>query len=212
LPATSDENILTINEMIPIEILKRYGSQEIKLDKEEVLFREGDNPLYYFQIVSGSIKMVNYSYDGQEFIQGIFEDNESFGEPPLFADFKYPSDAIAIKDTVLMKLRKDSFLNLLKDNFDIHLKFSEVFAKRLKYKSMVLKEISSYAPDHRVITLIKYFRAQSDIPRHEKFLVPYTRQQLADMTGLRVETVIRTVSKLKEEGKISVIKHKIYLN
>jgi CRP-like cAMP-binding protein len=32
------------------------------------------------------------------------------------------------------------------------------------------------------------------------------------MTGLRVETVIRTVSRLKEEGKISVIKHKIYLN
>jgi CRP-like cAMP-binding protein len=54
--------------------------------------------------------MVNYSYDGQEFIQGIFEDNESFGEPPLFADFKYPSDAIAIKDTVLMKLRKETFL------------------------------------------------------------------------------------------------------
>lgn len=198
--------------MIPVEILKRYGSQEIKLDKEEVLFREGDSPLYYFQIIRGSIKMVNYSYDGQEFIQGIFEDNESFGEPPLFANFKYPSDAIAIKDTLLMKLRKESFLQLLKENFDIHLKFSEVFARRLKYKSMVLKEISSYAPDHRLITLIQYFRAQSEVPKHEKFLVPYTRQQLADMTGLRVETVIRTVSKLKEEGKVSVIKHKIYLN
>ena len=48
--------------------------------------------------------------------------------------------------------------------------------------------------------------------KYERFLVPYTRQQIADMTGLRVETVIRTVSRLKEEGKISVIKHKIYLN
>lgn len=197
--------------MIPLELIYKHGGHEIKLDKDEVLFREGDNPLHYFQIITGSIKMVNYSYDGQEFIQGIFEDNESFGEPPLFADFKYPSNAIAIKDTVLMKLRREAFFQLLKDNFDIHLKFSEVFAKRLKYKSMVLKEISSYAPDHRLFTLIKYFKAQSGLPKQEKFMVPYTRQQLADMTGLRVETVIRTVSRLKEEGKISVIKHKIYI-
>jgi CRP/FNR family transcriptional regulator, cyclic AMP receptor protein len=198
--------------MIPIELVYKYGGHEIKLGKDEVLFREGDKPLFYYEIVAGSIKMVNYSQDGQEFIQGIFEDNESFGEPPLFADFKYPSAAIAIKDTVLLKLRKDFFFNLLKDHFDIHLKFTQVFSKRLKYKSMILREISSYAPDHRVLTLINYFKTQSGTPKHEKFLVPYTRQQIADMTGLRVETVIRTVSRLKEEGKISVIKHKIYLN
>jgi CRP-like cAMP-binding protein len=30
------------------------------------------------------------------------------------------------------------------------------------------------------------------------------------MTGLRVETVIRAVGKLKEDGKLSVIRHKIY--
>lgn len=198
--------------MIPVDVIKQYGAQEITLEKDAVLFHEGDTPLNYFQIVTGSIKMVNYSYDGQEFIQGIFEDNESFGEPPLFADFKYPSDAIAIKDTVLLKLRKDAFFTLLKENFEIHLKFTQVFSKRLKYKSMILREISSYAPDHRVFTLINYFKSQSGIPKQEKFLVPYTRQQIADMTGLRVETVIRTVSRLKEEGKISVIKHKIYLN
>lgn len=198
--------------MIAVELIKQYGGQSIELEKDTILFREGDSPLYYYQIVAGSIKMVNYSYDGQEFIQGIFDDNESFGEPPLFANFKYPSDAIAMKDTVLLKLRKESFFTLLKENFEVHLKFSEVFSRRLKYKSMILREISSYAPDHRVLTLINYFKAQSGVPKGEKFQIPYTRQQIADMTGLRVETVIRSVSRLKEEGKISVIKHKIYLN
>jgi CRP-like cAMP-binding protein len=198
--------------MIEPEMIRQYGGQEVKLEKDAVLFHEGDTALNYFQIVSGSIKMANYSYDGQEFIQGIFEDNESFGEPPLFADFKYPSDAIAIRDTVLMKLRKEAFFKLLKENFEIHLKFTQIFSRRLKYKSMILREISSYAPDHRVLTLINYFKAQSGTPKSEKFQVPYTRQQIADMTGLRVETVIRTVSRLKDEGKISVIKHKIYLN
>jgi CRP/FNR family transcriptional regulator, cyclic AMP receptor protein len=74
---------------------------------------------------------------------------------------------------------------------------------------MMMREISSYAPEHRILTLIKYLREKSKTPKHEKYTVPFTRQQMADMTGLRVETVIRAVSKLKDEGKIQVVKHKI---
>ena len=74
---------------------------------------------------------------------------------------------------------------------------------------MMLRELSSYAPEHRILTLIDYFRDKSG-HASEPFQVPFTRQQLADMTGLRVETVIRTVSKLHKEGRISVVRHKIY--
>ncbi len=195
--------------MIAEELIKRFGAQEVSLQKDDVLFYEDEEALNYYQIKTGSIKMVNYSYDGQEFIQGFFGPNESFGEPPLFGGFKYPSDAIATIDTVVFKLRKESFLNLLKENFDIHLKFSHIFSQRLRYKSIMMREISSYAPEHRILTLIKYLREKSKIPKHEKYTVPFTRQQMADMTGLRVETVIRAVSKLKDEGKIQVVKHKI---
>lgn len=37
----------------------------------------------------------------------------------------------------------------------------------------------------------------------------YTRQQIADMSGLRVETVIRTVKKMEKEGKLVLEGHKI---
>lgn len=197
--------------MISEELLISYRAQPVSLKKDEVLFYEGGEANHYYQVKSGGIKMVNYSFDGQEFIQGFFGPNESFGEPPLFGDFKYPSDAMATEETVLLKLRKENFLKLLKDHFDIHLKFNAIFAKRLKYKSMLLREISSYEPDHRIFTLINYFKEKAGKPKNEKYQVPYTRQQIADMTGLRVETVIRAVTKLKEEGKLEVIKHKIYV-
>jgi len=75
-----------------------------------------------------------------------------------------------------------------------------------------VKEISSYCPDHVIMTLLKYLRDNSDQKDQPRFYVPYTRQQIADMTGLRVETVIRTVKKLKEDGKLMIEKHKIYLS
>jgi len=43
-----------------------------------------------------------------------------------------------------------------------------------------------------------------------KELVPFTRQEIANFTGLRVETVIRAFSKMKAEKKIDIINHKIY--
>ena len=43
-----------------------------------------------------------------------------------------------------------------------------------------------------------------------KELVPFTRQEIANFTGLRVETVIRTFTKMKANNKIEIINHKIY--
>lgn len=75
--------------MIDPLVLLRYGAREVSLQKDDVLFREGDEALYYFQMRSGSIKMITNSPDGQEFIQGIFKGADSFGEPPLLCSFPY---------------------------------------------------------------------------------------------------------------------------
>ena len=86
----------------------------------------------------------------------------------------------------------------------------QVLCQRLRYKSMVLSEISSYEPEHRIVTLLKYYKSKNIKPGLPgKIIVPYTRQQLADMSGLRVETVIRTVKKMEKEGKLLLEGHKI---
>jgi CRP-like cAMP-binding protein len=61
------------------------------------------------------------------------------------------------------------------------------------------------------MTLLKYLRDNSPKEQKSNFYIPYTRQQIADMTGLRVETVIRTVKQLQKEGKLEIMQHKIYL-
>ncbi|GGG59467.1 helix-turn-helix domain-containing protein [Epilithonimonas arachidiradicis] len=41
------------------------------------------------------------------------------------------------------------------------------------------------------------------------FIVPYTRQQLACLTGMTVETVIRTVKKMESDELLIIFKGKI---
>ena len=203
--------------MISPPILARYGSSQIAIEKDDVVFREGEEALNYFQVLKGSVKMVTVSADGQEFIQGIFRADDSFGEPPLFCSFPYPSSAIALEPTVIIKLAKDKFHTLLRENFDIHLHFDQVLCQRLKYKSMVLSEISFYDPEHRIMSLLRHMKEEGGHSRkvngmvraEHQYTVPFTRQQLADMSGLRVETVIRTVKKMEEDGKLRIVDRKI---
>src|SRR5688572_6995247 len=194
-------------KVFPSKTLEKYHAKLISLRKDQVLFHEGDKALDYFQVEEGSVKMFIASSDGQEFIQGIFTTGESFGEPALIGNFPYPGSVVAIEQAKVWKLPGDYFLQMLKENFDLHLKMDQVLCQRLKYKSMVLSEISSYEPEHRILSLLKYYKSKNSTG--SKVLIPYTRQQLADMSGLRVETVIRTVKKMEKDKKLALDGHKI---
>ncbi len=197
--------------IIPRELLAEKKAYFFEVQKDEFIFLEDESASFYFQVIRGTVKMSSYSENGQEFIQGIFKAGQSFGEPPLFGDFSYPNNAVATEKSEICRLPKEAFFELLKENHTIQWKFNSLLSNRLRYKSILLKEISSYWPDHVIMTLLNYLRDNSAEEEKSQFYVPFTRQQIADMTGLRVETVIRTVKKLQKDGKLEIRQHKIYL-
>ena len=196
--------------MIDENILQHYGAVEVSLEKGAFLFHEKEKANNYFQVKCGKIKMFNLNSEGKLFTQGTFETGESFGEPPLFDDSTYPACTVAEENTCLFKLAKPKFFKLLKENPEIHLQITRMLATRLLYKSMLLKEISSFKPEHRILSLIDYLKKENGIQPDQKYEVSLTRQEIADLTGLRVETVIRTVKTLEKEGTLKLIGHKIY--
>jgi CRP/FNR family transcriptional regulator, cyclic AMP receptor protein len=195
--------------VFPSKTLERYHAKLVGLKKDQMLFQDGETATDYMQVETGTVKMFIVSTDGQEFIQGIFNAGESFGEPALIGKFPYPGSVVAIEPSKIWKLPADHFFQMLKENFDLHLKMDQVLCQRLRYKSMVLSEISSHEPEHRIISLLKHFKSKVTPVSPTKIIIPYTRQQLADMTGLRVETVIRTVKKMEKEKKLVLEGHKI---
>lgn len=195
--------------MIDETILVQYGAVELNLEKGAFLFHEKERAAHYFQVKTGKIKMFNLNAEGKLFTQGMFEVGESFGEPPLFTDSNYPACTVAEENTCLFKLPKTKFLKLLKENPEIHLMITRMMATRLLYKSMLLKEISSFKPEHRILSLIDYLKKEEGIPADQKYEVSLTRQHIADLTGLRVETVIRSVKTLEKEGSLDIRGHKI---
>lgn len=197
--------------MIEEDLLITFGAKTSVFDKGEVLFRQGDTPRYYFQILSGAIKMNNFNDEGKEFVQGLFARGDSFGEPPLFIKESYPANAVAITSSVVFLLPKERFMDLLIAHPDIHLSVTTNLAKRLYFKSIMASEISSQEPEHRVLKVIDYFKTKvNHVPESGAYMVEITRQQIADLTGLRVETVIRSIKSLERKGELSIVNRKVY--
>ncbi|AEV34423.1 cAMP-binding protein [Owenweeksia hongkongensis DSM 17368] len=198
--------------IIEEKILVAYGATRHIYKKDAVIFEQGDQPRFYFELINGEVKICSLSEEGKEFIQRIFSAGRCFGEPPLFGEFGYPGSAIALNDVKVWQLPKAGFYQLINDHPKIHFEITRQIANRLHYKAMMAQEISHEAPRHRIMRLLNYLK--HDIyEKTEKFnyQVELTRQQIADLTGLRVETAIRAIKKLEKEGEVRIDKRKIWV-
>lgn len=194
--------------MIPDDLLKQYGAVQRHYAGGVMLFSEGETARHFFQLVKGAVKMVNFG-DGKEFIQGLFTDGQSFGEPPFLIGKPYPASALTTAETVLWQCGRPQFFQLLRDHPDVHLQLTQTLSERLLNKARVLEQIAIEAADERLLHYLDHLKARQPPPPGQAFEVPYTRQQLADLMGLRVETVIRALKRLEKSGHVRIVRGKV---
>lgn len=192
---------------IDLDLLYSWGAIAKQYKKNEVLFRENEVAGFYYQVVEGCVRMFNSNDDGKEFTQGYFSFGESFGEPPLLIDEKYPSSAVAFADSKIIKLSKDKFLQILDENPLMQKACLQLLAKRIHNKAKTSKDIINQKPEFRILAFLNTHKKGDG---NAKELVPFTRQEIANFTGLRVETVIRAFAKMNIEKKIEIINHKLF--
>ena len=196
--------------MIDVNLLLARGAGYKRLIPEEILFEEGDHCEYYYQVVRGQLRWVNFNKEGDEYLQTIIEKGESIGELPLFDGGVYAATAIANQASQVVRLPKEAFHALLVEQPEIHFSFSKLLTERLRFKFFLLKELANHDSEKIITALLKYLYEKKDHVCSVCSQVMLNRRQLAEMTGLRVETVIRVMRHLNEIGIIQIHHRKAY--
>lgn len=189
-----------------------WGATARKINKGSCVFFEGDIPVSFYYLATGQIRMFNTNDEGRDFTQGIFEAGDTFGEPPLLIREPYPASAMAMKDSVILRLAKDRFFRMLDECPDFERLLLLRLSRRLYCKSILSRDIINNNPEHRLLAFLKnYCKNTTTTTTSERMPIPYTRQQLADMLGLRVETVIRTLKAMQQKKQVEIINRKLYI-
>jgi len=191
------------------KILYSFGAEERSYKKREIVFKEEDHALYYFQISEGKVKLNNYNEDGKEFIHNILGKKQSFGEAMIFLNQDYPINAVCIEPSSIIRLPKNSFLEMISLHPRLSLEMNACLSQEVFYKLKMMQSMASQNPVQRLRALLDYLKSYHDEDCHQCFHVAFTRQQIANLVGLRVETVIRTLKKMEKAGMLSLKDRKI---
>lgn len=189
--------------------LHSFGGENVIYNAKDLIFREGEYPQYYFQIISGKVKLNTYNENGKEFIQNILGKNQSFGDPLLFIEKLSPTNAISLQTTEVVRMSKNNFMDMLKKRPDLSLEMNICLSQRLYYNILMVNNMASSDAAQRLKGLLDYLKSYHDDDCRHSFPIELTRQQIADLTGLRVETVIRTVRKMANSEIIKLDGHRI---
>jgi CRP-like cAMP-binding protein len=206
----SDQQSRLLNQMV-----------ERRFDAGAYIFMEGEPANRLYLVVSGRVKMIKHSPDGQETILSMFNAGQIIGEVGVLAGGAYPATAQAMVPTRTLSLARKSYVQLLGKHPELAWSLIKELGRRLQAAHEAIRSLAVEKVERRIARLLLRLAAASGQRQGDaiQLSVPLTRQEIADMIGTTVETAIRTMSKLRrlglvddEQGLIRILKaHQLVL-
>ena len=193
------------------DLLRTFGATEQHYNAGDYIFREAEFSQHYYQIVTGEVKLNNYDNEGKELIQNIIKSKDSFGTFMLFINKSYPINAVANTDCMILQLSKNNFLHLLEQQPTLLMDICTGISERLYHKFVLMRTISCHNASERLKEVMDMMKQEQENENPFSFEIPFTRQQLASLTGLSLETTIRTVKKMEREKILRIKNRKILI-
>ena len=196
--------------MIEELTLKSFGADIEEYNAGDTVFKEGEVPQFYYQIAKGNVKLNNVRQNKKELIHCILNDKQSIAEFTLFMNKTYPVNAVAITACEVLKLHKAGFLDLLVSYPNIYSKIICNLSDFVHFRLLMGGVLFEQNPASKLISLLDHLKSSQDDRDPFSYQVPFTRQQLASLTGLRVETTIRTLKIMEKENVVKISHGKVF--
>lgn len=197
--------------MFSKEILLKNKIPVLHFKKKDTLFREDQKAVNLYYLLEGEIKIYNTDSEGKEFLISTVVNHMFLGEPPFLLGERYPANAIIASETAkVFCFSEELFQKFMIDNPPLLYRFTKEIARKAYEKTMKLKSIVHLNPHERILQFLKIHKRTLGLEPEQKTIIDVTRKEMANSTGLAVETVIRAVKKMEREEKLQLINHKIY--
>ncbi|MCC6779842.1 MAG: helix-turn-helix domain-containing protein [Hyphomicrobiales bacterium] len=183
------------------------GRRDLQFAARTLVFLEGDEAESIFQVIDGAVMLYKLLPDGRRQVVELIGAGDVFGFSPsrlrdCSAETLVPTHCIALDRHVVE--RSPALLRSLSTRLYAQLTALHEHVMLLGRKS-AMERISSF------LTRCIPDRGQHGCPGpraggedHAKVRLTMTRQEIADYLGLTIETVSRSLTKLKRRGVVSI--------
>jgi CRP-like cAMP-binding protein len=172
-----------------------------EVDKGDAIWHAGDAPDALTMVVEGRVKVVRHA-DAGDVILEMFGPGEIVGVVALYNQIPYPATAIAMEPTVLLRLpRRDWFDLLERDPAFVR----AVLLAMTRLNMALTRKLASMHGTRvqaRVASLFLSLAERMGRETAEGWEIPLalSRQEIAETVGTTVESAIRVMSRWNREG------------
>lgn len=174
--------------------------------QKEHIFKTGDYPHFLFFIEKGSVKTFRLNEEGKELISNIYRQGAFYGYQTIIEERAYNETAEALEDSNIKRIPKEKFLSLIQKNQNALSKLIKIISKNLTEKEQEIMHMAYDSVRKRVALKLKEL-----ITNESDNTISISRTDLAAMVGTTSETVVRTLTELKDLQIIETDTHTITL-
>jgi len=180
------------------------------IPKGAAIFRQGDIAHAFFVLLSGRLKAVKITPQGQQVLIRFINPGEIYGFTKALGREDYPATATAVVDSVTL-LWPTVFWDDLVNVPAIGSKITEILGHRLQEAHSRVEELSTEEVAHRIAYTLLRLVAQSSRSTEEGILIdfPVTQQDIAQASGTTLHTVSRILNSWEKAGLVALGRRKI---
>ena len=178
---------------------------EVELyERGKEIFAEGDASDNFFFVVTGRIKVYKLTPAGKQVILEIMGVGDPFGAVATFEGSPFPATAVALSDTVCLRIPRQRFFELLEQSSTLVRGLLVGLTHRLIELTKRIAELSGGKVEPRLARLFLKLADEQGVAdgAHVKIPMALSRQELADLAGTTIETCIRIMSRWGKEGLV----------
>ncbi len=174
---------------------------QIEHRKKDCLFREGGYVQGAYFIQNGNVKIVAKGADKKEQIVRLASEGV-LGHRGL-GDDKYPISAVALTDTTVCFIDNDTLYDAFMNNPSFTLQMMEFYSRELRKTEIRMKYLMQMNVKEKIAEALLFLKEVFGINPSDKSLNVYlSRQEIAGMTGVVAEQVIRELGEFEKKKLI----------
>lgn len=164
-----------------------------------VIQRAGEMATRLAVIAAGTVKIMRPTLDGQDVVLDILAPGDFFGSLAQLGEPVYTETAIAQTDCCILAITPEQFRSLLERYPAVAIATLELVAGRLQSANRTIEQLSAHPVEQRVAATLLNLAERLGRREEDGIVIetPLSRQDLADMTGAKVETVSRIMSEFR---------------
>ncbi|MDF2668483.1 MAG: Crp/Fnr family transcriptional regulator [Paenibacillus sp.] len=179
-----------------------------------VLFREKEPGSIFYVVFMGSVKIYTSNGAGEEKMLSLFKTGDSFGELSLIDGKPRSATAQAMEDTILIALSADSFMDLMRNNFEITLGIMQELGQRLRDTNQHVYDLTFLDARSRVIKNLILLANKNGNRNGNTIVVrlALNYDEISQMAGVQKTVLMQVIRDLTDRQIVTLGTHEFSLH